>query len=206
MLPLGIRERYLPPMTESHGDSRSRGTTADLLGVSSDAYGFVAVGTGGVILISQDSAVTWTMMGYGATYNLAGVTYGDGIFIAVGEYSTIVSSMLGSGWAVRTSGTAKRMSSVTYGNGTFMAVGDGSTALMSSDGGLVDFNGGHNRYAESAFPFRSCLWWRDFRSCRRREHRCHLCCRGGLVRTGSGHSRSPPSRGGVREPVFRCRR
>ena len=55
--------------------------------------------------------------------SLSSITYGNGIFVAVGDAGAIITSTDGVTWTYRTSGTAYRLSSVTYGNGTFVAVG-----------------------------------------------------------------------------------
>ena len=65
---------------------------------------------------------------------LRGVTYGNGIFIAVGYGGTILTSADGITWTSRDSGTTTILSEVTYGNGTFIAVGYGGTILTSADG------------------------------------------------------------------------
>ena len=59
----------------------------------------------------------------GTTNFLHGVTYGNGIFIAVGGDGTILTSADGITWTSRTSGTTSNFYGVTYGNGTFVAVG-----------------------------------------------------------------------------------
>ena len=84
---------------------------------------------------------TWTlrMMGFRALYR---VTYGNGIFVAVGStfvvvrrggyYSgTILTSPDGVTWTQQTSGTRSWLRGVTYGNGTFMAVGEEGIILTS---------------------------------------------------------------------------
>ena len=58
-----------------------------------------------------------------ADYSLSDITYGDGIFVAVGEYGRIVTSPDGTNWTVRTSGAYDFLYGVTYGNGIFVAVG-----------------------------------------------------------------------------------
>jgi hypothetical protein len=52
------------------------------------------------------------------------VTYGNGLFVAVGKGGTILTSPDGVNWTARTSGTRNDLYGVTYGNGTFVAVGD----------------------------------------------------------------------------------
>jgi hypothetical protein len=66
---------------------------------------------------------------------LFSVTFGNGLFVAVGDLGTILTSLdSGVTWKIRTSGTKELLSSVTFGNGLFVAVGDSGTILISPDG------------------------------------------------------------------------
>jgi hypothetical protein len=51
----------------------------------------VAVGSGGTILTSPDG-VKWTRRTSGTNNLLYGVTYGNGLFVAVGDRGTILTS------------------------------------------------------------------------------------------------------------------
>jgi len=66
--------------------------------------------------------------------NLWGLTYGNNIFVAVGDVGTILTSAAGASWTIRTSGTTYWFDGVTYGNNTFVAVGNDGTILTSTDG------------------------------------------------------------------------
>jgi hypothetical protein len=59
------------------------------------------------------------------------VTYGNGLFVAVGEDGAILTSPDGVSWTRQTLGTGNLLYDVTYGNGTFVAVGDWGTILTS---------------------------------------------------------------------------
>lgn len=76
------------------------------------------------------AGTTWTLR-IPVFNDLKGVTYGDGLFVAVGEDGTILTSTDGVNWTERTSGTRAWINNVTYGNGTFVAVGDHGTILTS---------------------------------------------------------------------------
>ncbi|MBI4661812.1 MAG: SBBP repeat-containing protein [Verrucomicrobia bacterium] len=70
-------------------------------------------------------------------HSLEGVTYGKGIFVAVGEFGTVLTSIDGITWEIQSSGTREELRGVTCGNGLFLAVGGGSfspTILTSRDG------------------------------------------------------------------------
>jgi hypothetical protein len=75
--------------------------------------------------------VNWTRRTSGTYYSLNAVTYGNGLFVAVGNGGTILTSPDGVNWTRRTSGTSDWLSGVTYGNGTFVAVGSGGIILTS---------------------------------------------------------------------------
>jgi len=66
--------------------------------------------------------------------SLRGITYGNGIFVAVGAQGTILASTDGTNWTIRSSGVTTSLNKITYGNGTFIAVGDSGTILTSPDG------------------------------------------------------------------------
>jgi hypothetical protein len=66
--------------------------------------------------------------------SLKGVTYGNGLFVAVGAYGTILISSDGSTWTVTIPNTTNNLNTVAYGNGFFIAVGENGAILTSSDG------------------------------------------------------------------------
>jgi hypothetical protein len=62
------------------------------------------------------------------------VAYGNGIFVAVGDYSDIMTSSDGITWTSRHSAADNDLYSVTYGNGMFVAVGGSGYVVTSPDG------------------------------------------------------------------------
>ncbi|WP_372632906.1 S-layer homology domain-containing protein [Cohnella sp.] len=66
--------------------------------------------------------------------SLRDVTYGNGIYVAVGSEGTILTSEDGMEWESRDSGTSRSLESVAFLNEQFVAVGDFCTVLLSSDG------------------------------------------------------------------------
>ncbi len=93
----------------------------------------MADGPNGTILTSSDGT-SWDNRTSGTSNNLIGVTYGNSIFVMVGQSGTILTSSDGTSWDNRTSGTSNTLYGVTYGNSTFVAVGHYETILTSSDG------------------------------------------------------------------------
>jgi hypothetical protein len=146
-------------LSSPDGTNYSTESTGNPFAGRSIAYGnsiYVAVGVGrtpdgqgsfGVIATSPDG-VTWnTQMPPNNVAGLFGVTYGGGVFVAVGpksgaQGSVILTSADGTSW-VRTaesSGISNDWQWVTYGNGMFVVVGmnleeqGDAPILISTDG------------------------------------------------------------------------
>jgi len=66
--------------------------------------------------------------------SLYGVTYGNGLFVTVGEDGIIMTSENGEHWDTKDSTTEDYLRSVVYGNGKFVAVGDSGAIVTSTDG------------------------------------------------------------------------
>ena len=66
-------------------------------------------------------------------YTLTAVTYGGGQFVAVGDMGTILTSINGCDWVIRTTGTFPFLRGVAYADGAYAAVGDGGVILISSN-------------------------------------------------------------------------
>ena len=66
--------------------------------------------------------------------DLKSVTYGNGLFVAVGGRGAIFISPYGADWTKLNSPTRNFLYGVAYGNGLFMAVGELGTILISPDG------------------------------------------------------------------------
>jgi hypothetical protein len=106
---------------------------------------FIAVGIEeypnfGAILTSTDG-VGWTnrMSGtFGTTFK--GITYGTGIYVAVGNGGIIATSPDGATWTGQDVVTNKGLNAVTFANGMFVAVGNGpdhSTLIWISTNGTT---------------------------------------------------------------------
>jgi len=86
--------------------------------------------------IVTEAGITWTTRtsGFGTT-GIRGVTYGDGLYVAVGDSGTLTTSTDAITWTTRTSGFGTtRIWSVTYEDGLYVAVGDSGTLTTSTDG------------------------------------------------------------------------
>lgn len=94
--------------------------------------------TAAAILTSEDGT-NWVQPGYGVKENLEDVTYGNGLFVAVGWNAAILSSPDGANWIIRKLGTDTSkyhapLYPVVYRDGRFIAISMGGTNLTSVDG------------------------------------------------------------------------
>ena len=87
-----------------------------------------------VISSWADPLDNWTQRTSGTNSSLYGITYGNGMFVAVGQGGTILTSTGGTNWTARSSGTGAVLADVTYGDGTFVAVGYGGRFVTSTNG------------------------------------------------------------------------
>jgi len=85
--------------------------------------------------IITTNGVDWTTRTSGFTSYIRGVTYGDGLYVAVGDSGKLTTSPDGTTWTTRTSGFGTtRIWGVTYGDGLYVAVGDSGKLTTSPDG------------------------------------------------------------------------
>jgi hypothetical protein len=64
---------------------------------------------------------------------LTAITYGGGLFVAVGDNGTIITSADGAHWLNQASGVSACLRGVAYGQGEYAAVGDEGLILISSN-------------------------------------------------------------------------
>jgi len=87
----------------------------------------------GAIISSLDGK-NWVLASSGEFYALRGVAYGNGTFVAIGDYGSVLTSPDGVNWTIRGTKSFYQLKGITYGNGTFVAVGDYGSVLTSPDG------------------------------------------------------------------------
>jgi len=99
---------------------------------------FVVVGAADTLITSTDGA-DWTVRDSATNYCLRAIAYGDGKFIAIGEYydtprNIFLLSTDGITWARQTNQfSTSSFSAISFGNGLFLATGD--NALITSPDG-----------------------------------------------------------------------
>ncbi len=105
------------------------------------AYGdgkFVTVSSeaNGIGRYSTDGAVTWSDCTGVKNYSYRGMTYGNGLFVAVHQNINERPSISTDGiaWTEAISNNSGKMNAVTYGNGLYVAVGQDNCLMTSSDG------------------------------------------------------------------------
>jgi photosystem II stability/assembly factor-like uncharacterized protein len=126
-------------ITSTDAATWTEGTSIGSAGMNALAYGagttYVAVGDGGVIYKNTTAGVTgaWTVKASGTTNDLYGVSYVNGIYVAVGAGGVLLTSTDGDTWALRTSNTSNDLHQVAFGASTYVAVGDAGTIVSSTD-------------------------------------------------------------------------
>lgn len=84
--------------------------------------------------LQADPLNQWTWrFPYPQGYTLAAVTYGGGLFVAVGDNGTIIASPDGYNWTIQNHGVFPCLRGVAYADGEYVAVGDGGVILVSSN-------------------------------------------------------------------------
>jgi len=88
-------------------------------------------------MLNSPDFVTWSALTVPTTATLRHVAYNttasEGIYVAVGDSGTLLSSLNGVDWIKVSSPTSANLRSITYGS-RFVAVGDAGTILYSDDG------------------------------------------------------------------------
>jgi len=93
---------------------------------------YVAYSFAGDIFSSEDGAVWTSRASLHVINSSPGLTYGNGLFLAVGDVT--LSSPDGITWTTQSNVCDCVLTSVTYGNGTFAAVGIANSIYTSADG------------------------------------------------------------------------
>lgn len=86
------------------------------------------------IIILTDEMQIVTGNGVSTKNTLHGITYGNGIFVAVGKSGTVYYSEDGINWSAGSVETSLDLNSISYGNGKFIIVGGAGAVYLSSDG------------------------------------------------------------------------
>jgi len=85
------------------------------------------------VLGGAELGLQWSNRITANTNQQTGVTYGNGVFVAVGGGGSIQTSTNGTTWTNRTTANTSTQNGVAYGNGVFVSVGESG----GSDGGTI---------------------------------------------------------------------
>jgi len=102
-------------------------------GVASNGSRVVLVGNNGFIQYSDNEGDTWITRSSGSIHYYD-VTYGGGLFVAVGKSGLIKTSPDGHTWTTRSSGVTGYLKGVAHNGTNFVAVGTSDTILYSANG------------------------------------------------------------------------
>lgn len=94
-----------------------------------------AVGENGLVALAADVTGTWESSGgpVSVSTNIHNVRRCNGLWVAVGDGGTILTSADGEKWTKQNSGVSVVLFEAAYGNGVYVAVGNGGTILWSAD-------------------------------------------------------------------------
>jgi photosystem II stability/assembly factor-like uncharacterized protein len=106
----------------------------DYLNASATGNGVsVAVGNSGTLYSTTGGS--WENQTSNTSNDLYAITFGAGLFAAVGPNNTIITSSDGSQWTTASvASKTQNLTSIAYGNNTFVAAGSNGIVLTSSDG------------------------------------------------------------------------
>jgi len=105
-----------------------------LHGAAHDGARAVVVGLSGEVLLSLDGGATWTQEDLGTRADLWDVTYGNGLFVAVGVDGALFTSADGAAWTPRSTGATGDLQAVCWNGSLFVAVGQAGQLATSPDG------------------------------------------------------------------------
>lgn len=120
-------------------------TSGTASAINAGAYGngkWVAVGAGGLILVSTDK-VTWSLKTSGTTNALIGVAYGNGIWVAISQAGTVCVSSDTETWSTTSVGGSFVPLSICFGAGIFViggAISNVSAIVTTTNGTTFSAN------------------------------------------------------------------
>ena len=81
-----------------------------------------------------EEGISWREQTTNTTNLLRSIAFGNGLWVAVGEGGTILTSIDGISWIKQTSNTTERLYGISYNNGIWVVVGSRGVILTSSNG------------------------------------------------------------------------
>ena len=96
--------------------STPEANASTLRAVAFNSDRFVAVGDGGIIVLSIN-ATNWLRQPSPTTSTLYGLTFGGGRFVSVGDAGSVLQSTDGSDWLLANAGVINNFRAIAFGNG-----------------------------------------------------------------------------------------
>jgi len=106
------------------------GPDADLYAIVQGPDSLVAVGDGAIL--NSEDGTNWTQIN--STRKLHGLTYGNGLFVAVGKKGLILTSGDGLNWTTRSISATGYLEHVVWATNRFVAVGEAGLMATSTNG------------------------------------------------------------------------
>jgi hypothetical protein len=120
----GVKDSAGNNLTSQYGPTNGFATC-------SENVGFAIGGRSGLIFTSTNGTACWINRTSGTSQHLdGGVSYLNNLFIALGQFGTILTSSDGVTWTARTSGTTSNLWAAAHGNSTYVVVGDSAHKLL----------------------------------------------------------------------------
>ncbi|MCP4157216.1 MAG: hypothetical protein GY757_56415, partial [bacterium] len=112
------------------------GQSAVLFGVTAGEGKIVAVGSDHLVMTSANGGVSWTITNPRTNdrddEDIYDIAYGNGVFVAAGEFGGTWRSPDGENWTK--SGVGRAIRDIAFGNGVFMAVAANGSVYRTADG------------------------------------------------------------------------
>jgi len=86
------------------------------------------------VIITSANGFQWAAQASKVTDLLWGITYGNGLYVAVGSMGAVVTSPNGIDWTKQNSTVSESLYGIAFGNGKFIAVGNSGRIISSLNG------------------------------------------------------------------------
>lgn len=113
------------------------GTSSAIRSIKYAAGKYVAVGAGGLILVSTDRE-NWAAKTSGTVQDLIGIEYGNGVWVAIAQNGTVCVSSDTESWSTTSIGGSLALLCITFGNSLFVigaATNTNTSAIVTSANG-----------------------------------------------------------------------
>ena len=138
-----LRQAYVA--LSSDGTTWTKSLASSIGSIGIHGFAAVAYGKGRYVAVGNWNATSTDGVSWPSIYSMlapyetpTGITFGNGIFVAVGNMGSIATSTDGLTWTLSKTGTSfgQGLRKVAYSNGVFVAVGANAYTVSSSDGVL----------------------------------------------------------------------